>query len=51
MAMSGQRIPRRAHVHNISFSAHVDFQQNSDFIRELKPAHLVRAGDASTLLR
>lgn len=39
--MSGQMLPLKCSVDYISFSAHTDFQQTSEFIRELKPHHVV----------
>lgn len=44
IGMNGQRIPRRLSVDYISFSAHVDYTQNSRFIDEVKAKHIVRAG-------
>lgn len=41
IAMNGQRIPRRMSVDYISFSAHVDYTQNSRFIDEVKAKHVV----------
>ncbi|WFD18946.1 endoribonuclease ysh1 [Malassezia caprae] len=41
VAMNGQRIPRRMSVDYISFSAHVDYTQNSRFIDEVKAKHIV----------
>lgn len=41
IAMNGQRIPRRLSVDYISFSAHVDYTQNSRFIDEVKAKHIV----------
>jgi len=41
VAMSGQKIPLRMSVDEISFSAHVDFTQNSRFIDEVKAQHIV----------
>lgn len=40
-AMSGATIPFAMSVDYFSFSAHVDFVQNSDFIDHLRPPHLV----------
>ena len=40
----GQTIPRRLSVDEISFSAHVDFSQNSEFIELVKARQIVRAG-------
>jgi len=34
-------IPRRISVDDISFSAHVDFSQNSEFIEAVKAKHIV----------
>ena len=39
--VSKKKITRRMTVNYISFSAHVDFQQNSDFIDQVKPTHLI----------
>lgn len=44
MSSTGTRIDRRLDIFSVSFSAHVDYRQNSDFIKALKPAHVVRAG-------
>ncbi|WFC95264.1 endoribonuclease ysh1 [Malassezia brasiliensis] len=41
IAMNGQRIPRRLSVDYISFSAHVDYTQNSHFIDEVRAKHVV----------
>lgn len=41
VALNGQRIPRRMSVDYISFSAHVDYTQNSRFIDEVKAKHIV----------
>jgi len=38
----GTTIPRRLSVHYISFSAHVDYAQNSEFIELIKAQHIVR---------
>nr|CAD7194532.1 unnamed protein product [Timema douglasi] len=39
--MSGQKLPLKMSVDYISFSAHTDYQQTSEFIRILKPSHVV----------
>ncbi|XP_055373726.1 cleavage and polyadenylation specificity factor 73 [Condylostylus longicornis] len=39
--LSGQKLPLNMSVDYISFSAHTDYQQTSEFIRLLKPAHVV----------
>ena len=41
MSMSGQKLPLNMSVDYISFSAHTDYQQTSEFIRLLKPTHVV----------
>ncbi|KAI5751457.1 hypothetical protein M8J77_007666 [Diaphorina citri] len=41
IGMSGQRLPLKMSVDYISFSAHTDYQQTSEFVRELRPAHVV----------
>ncbi|PWN39753.1 Metallo-hydrolase/oxidoreductase [Ceraceosorus guamensis] len=41
VSMAGQKIPLRMSVEEISFSAHVDFTQNSRFIDEVKAKHIV----------
>ena len=42
MSMSGTKLPRRLSVHYISFSAHVDYAQNSAFIDEVGSKNLVK---------
>lgn len=39
--MSGQKLLLKMSVDYISFSAHTDYQQTSEFIRALKPPHVV----------
>ena len=39
--MSGQRLKVNCAVEYISFSAHTDFKQTTQFIRALKPAHII----------
>ncbi|CAM9715272.1 cleavage and polyadenylation specificity factor subunit 3 [Lampetra fluviatilis] len=41
MTMSGLKLPLKMSVDYISFSAHTDYQQTSEFIRALKPPHVV----------
>lgn len=36
-----KKIVRRMTIHVLSFAAHVDFQQNSAFIDQVKPTHLI----------
>ena len=44
VTMMGQKLPLRCSVDYISFSAHTDYQQTSEFIRALKPTHIVSCG-------
>jgi len=39
--MKGVTIPRKISVDDISFSAHVDYSQNSEFIEQVKAQHVV----------
>lgn len=39
----GNTIPRKLSVDYISFSAHVDYSQNSEFIDMIKAPHIVRS--------
>lgn len=39
--MVGQKLPLKMSVDYISFSAHTDYQQTSEFIRCLRPPHIV----------
>ncbi|CAJ0927656.1 unnamed protein product, partial [Mesorhabditis belari] len=41
IALNGQRLPRRLEVGYISFSAHADYEQTSDFIKQMRPSHLI----------
>ncbi|KAI1717764.1 pre-mRNA 3'-end-processing endonuclease polyadenylation factor c-term domain-containing protein [Ditylenchus destructor] len=41
ITLSGQKLPMRLQVAYISFSAHTDYQQTSDFIKAMKPPHLI----------
>ena len=41
VTMVGQKLPLRCSVDYISFSAHTDYQQTSEFVRGLKPTHIV----------
>lgn len=51
-AMDGRRLPLRMKVDYISFSAHVDYTQNSEFIDEMKPVHLVLVhGESNEMMR
>lgn len=46
--MSGQKLPLKMSVDYISFSAHTDYQQTSEFIRALKPPHVVHTAHNNT---
>lgn len=39
--MAGQRVKVNCSVEYISFSAHTDFKQTTQFVRSLKPAHII----------
>lgn len=41
MSMDGQKIPRRCNVVYISFSAHADYRQTSEFVRALHPPQII----------
>lgn len=41
VSMGGQKLPLKMSVDYISFSAHTDYQQTSEFIRALTPPHVV----------
>ncbi|KAL5110809.1 Cleavage and polyadenylation specificity factor subunit 3 [Taenia crassiceps] len=50
--MSGQMLPLKCSVEYISFSAHTDYQQTSEFIRELKPNYVVLVhGEQNEMMR
>ncbi|MBW0480711.1 hypothetical protein O181_020426 [Austropuccinia psidii MF-1] len=52
IGMKGNKIPRRLEVHYISFSAHVDYTQNSAFIDQIMPTHLVLVhGELNSMTR
>ena len=51
-SLKGGTIPRRATVKEISFGAHVDYAQNSKFIQEISPQHIVLVhGEAVAMAR
>ena len=41
ISLKGHSIPRKISVDYISFSAHVDYSQNSEFIEQVKAQHVV----------
>jgi len=41
VTLEGRRQPLNALVHYVSFSAHVDFVQNRDFITSVNPRHII----------
>ncbi|CAJ0580505.1 unnamed protein product, partial [Mesorhabditis spiculigera] len=41
IALNGTRLQRRIEIGYISFSAHADFEQTKEFIKQMKPAHLI----------
>lgn len=51
-SLKGGNIPRRCTVKEISFAAHVDYQQNSRFIQEIGAQHVVLVhGEGSQMNR
>ncbi|KAG7527458.1 hypothetical protein FFLO_06915 [Filobasidium floriforme] len=50
IGIHGNKIQRKMTVDEISFSAHVDFQQNSSFIREVNPKHIVLVHGEQSLM-
>ncbi|KAG9510159.1 Cleavage and polyadenylation specificity factor subunit 3, partial [Fragariocoptes setiger] len=51
-AMDGHKIPRKCQVEYISFSAHTDYKQTSQFVRELHPPHVILVhGEATEMAR
>jgi len=51
-SMSGQKLKLNCSVEYISFSAHTDYKQTSEFIRALKPPHVVLVhGEATEMNR
>lgn len=52
LSITGQKIPRRLSVDYVSFSAHVDYPQNSEFIKETGATKLVLVhGDSNEMYR
>ncbi|XP_041467082.1 cleavage and polyadenylation specificity factor subunit 3-like [Lytechinus variegatus] len=50
--LSGQKVPLKMSVDYISFSAHADYEQTSEFIRALKPPQIVLVhGEANEMSR
>jgi hypothetical protein len=40
--MSGSKVPLNMSVHYVSFSAHADYAETSEFVDILRPPHVVR---------
>ncbi|KAF5351858.1 hypothetical protein D9756_007708 [Leucocoprinus leucothites] len=51
VTLKGATIPRRISVDEISFSAHVDYAQNSEYIEQVKAQHVVLVHGVNVLLR
>jgi Cft2 family RNA processing exonuclease len=49
VALSGQKIPRRISVEEISFAAHVDYTHNSKFIEMIDANYIVLQSDVVNL--
>jgi predicted metal-dependent RNase len=41
ITLSGQKLPLKMYADDISFSTHTHYQQTNEFIRILKPSHVV----------
>lgn len=50
-SLKGNTIPRRISVDEISFSAHVDYAQNAEFIEQVKAQHVVRRSPSYCYLK
>lgn len=49
---SGRKVPRRISVQYVSFSAHSDYAQTSEFVSTLQPPHIVLVhGEANEMMR
>jgi cleavage and polyadenylation specificity factor subunit 3 len=52
VTLAGLKLPRKCQVEYISFSAHTDYYQTSEFIRTLRPPHIVLVhGEATEMNR
>ena len=52
VSMSGQKLARRCQIEYISFSAHTDYRQTSEFIRAIRPPHIMMVhGEANEMGR
>ena len=52
ISANGQKLPLNCSVDYVSFSAHTDYQQTSDFIRALKPSHIILVhGEQNEMMR
>ena len=52
VTLSGQKIGRKCQIEYISFSAHTDYKQTSEFIRVLRPPHIMLVhGEANEMSR
>ena len=52
VTLSGQKIARKCQIEYISFSAHTDYKQTSEFIRVLRPPHIMLVhGEANEMSR
>lgn len=52
VSLSGHKLPRKCQVEYISFSAHTDYLQTSEFIRVLRPPNIVLVhGEANEMSR
>lgn len=52
LSMDGQKLNRKCKVEYISFSAHADYRQTSEFVRALRPPQIVLVhGEANEMLK
>ncbi|KPM11221.1 cleavage and polyadenylation specificity factor subunit 3-like protein [Sarcoptes scabiei] len=52
MSLSGQKLPRKCQIEYISFSAHTDYKQTSEFVRALRSPHIMLVhGEANEMNR
>lgn len=51
-SMSGQQLPLNMSIHYVTFSAHADFSETSDFVEVLSPPHIILVhGDSNEMNR
>lgn len=48
--LSGLQVPLKMSVHYVSFSAHADYSETSDFIDQLRPPHVILVHGEATVM-